>query len=480
MRNGRREERGVSEAGELSEAAAVSGEPILRSRVLLADRDRREAEGIRRALETSRYEVIHSESMEGAHNVLAQSAVPALICETRSAGIDGLRLLQAALERDPESCVILIADANTVGAATRGVLEGAADYQVRPVNLDKIRAVLRRNERLRGLVAEVLELNRRLDAKYGLGDIVGSSPALSAVVQRLLQVAPTDATVLITGETGSGKELIGTAIHQNSSRRKAALIKLHCGDLTEGLVESELFGHVKGAFTGAVADRKGRFELADKGTLFLDEVGELSPATQVKLLRVLQDGEIVRVGAERSIKVDVRLIAATNRDLRLLVERGEFREDLFYRLNVVSIQIPPLRQRPQDIPLLADHFLREAATAYRRRISGITRRALHRMVRYPWPGNVRELKNVMISMTVKGTDGQPLDVEDLPAPIRAMPEEGLDILVPVGVTWAEAERRIIEATLKSVDYDLDAAARTLDVSKRTLYRRLREYRSARR
>jgi two-component system response regulator HydG len=319
------------------------------------------------------------------------------------------------------------------------------------------------------------ELNRRLDRKFGLQNIIGTSAAINTVVNKALQVAPTDATVLITGETGSGKELIATAIHQNSARRNGPLIKLHCGDLTEGLVESELFGHEKGAFTGALTSRKGRFELADGGSLFLDEVAELTAGTQVKLLRVLQEGEFFAVGGDRPIKVDVRLIAASSRPLSRLVAEGRFREDLYYRLVVVSVDMPALRHRPQDIPLLADHFLKEAAAAQGKQIPGISPRVLHRLARHSWPGNVRELKNVITAMTVNVEAGRPLDVADLPPELQALPDEGGSLLIPIGTSWAEAERRLLEATLKSMDFDVWKTANVLGISPRTVYRRLSDY-----
>lgn len=445
-------------------------------RVLLLDRDIAEAGRVARFLEGEGFEVVPARTSEQAFNVLDDQAVDAIVAEVRGATADGIRLMHVARRRDPEVCVILIAEPSEVGMATQAMMEGAYDYQTRPLNMEKILAVLRRSRRVRELVAEVSELNRRLDRKYGLRGIIGNSAPISAVITRILQVAPTEATVLITGETGTGKELVGTAIHQNSARRGGPLIKLHCADLSEGLVESELFGHEAGAFTGAAGSRKGRFELADGGTLLLDEVSELTPGTQAKLLRVLQEREFVRVGGDRPVRVDVRLVAATNQDLKLLVQERRFREDLYYRLNVVAIEMPALRHRPQDIPLLADQFLREAVSAYGRQVTGFTTRALNRLWRYAWPGNVRELKNVVTGMVINARDGRSLDVEDLPLALRSLPDEGKTLQIPIGMTWAEVERRIIEATLKSVDLDVRAAAKALGLSVRTLYRRMNQYR----
>jgi DNA-binding NtrC family response regulator len=449
-----------------------------RPRVLLVDRDTSEAGRVSRFLEGEGFEVAWARTGEQAFNVLDDLAVDAIVTELQSAVVDGMRLMHIALRRDPEACLVLIAEPGSVAVATQAMLEGAYDYQVRPLNLEKILAVLNRARRVRELVEQVNELNRRLDKKYGLRGIIGNSAAISAVLARTLQVAPNDVTVLITGETGTGKELVGTALHQNSPRRNGPLIKLHCGDLSEGLIESELFGHEKGAFTGAVSARKGRFELADGGTLFLDEVSELAPGTQVKLLRVLQDGEFMRVGGDRPVRVDVRLVAATNQDLKARVKDGRFRQDLYYRLNVVSIEMPALRHRPQDIPLLADQFLREAATAYGHRVAGFTPKALGRMWRYPWPGNVRELKNVVTGMVITGVDGRFLDVEDLPMALRQVPEESRGLSIQVGSSWADAERRLIEATVQSMAGDVRECSRVLGISPRTLYRRLAQYKSA--
>ncbi len=453
----------------------MTPEPHLKPRILLVDHDATEAGRISRFLQGEGCEVVSARTGEEAFNVLDDQGIDAIVTEAASSGIDGLRLMQVARRRDPETCVVLISDPDTVGIASRAVLDGAYDYQMRPLNLEKILAAVRRGQKVRGLVAEINDLRRRLDKKYGLQNIIGNSPAMAAVLARILQAAPTDATVLITGETGTGKELVGTALHQNSPRRNGPMIKLHCGDLSEGLVESELFGHEQGAFTGAIASRQGRFEAADGGTLFLDEVGELSASTQVKLLRVLQEREFTRVGGERPIRVDVRLIAATNHDLRGMVAGGLFREDLFYRLNVVSIEMPALRHRPQDIRPLAEHLLHEVAEAYGRRTSGFTSRAMSRMLRYRWPGNVRELKNVVTGMIINADGDRPLDVEDLPPALQEIPDEEGSLSIPLGTPLEEVERRLIESTLRASDFDLGRTAEVLGISLRTLYRRIADY-----
>jgi DNA-binding NtrC family response regulator len=448
----------------------------MRPRFLLALRRGEEAARVARFLEGEGYEVLRASTGEQAYNILEGAAVDGLLADVRAPGLDGLRLMSVARQHDPEVCVVLAAGPDESALEARALLDGADDFQGRPLAPERVLAALRRTRRKRELIAEVNGLQRRLDEKYGLRNIIGTSPAISRVLDRIRQVGPTEATVLITGETGSGKELVAAALHQSSTRRNGPLVKLHCGDLAVGLVESELFGHEKGAFTGAVAARRGRFELADGGTLFLDEVGELAPGTQVRLLRVLQDREVMRVGGEQSIRVDTRVLAATNRDLKQLVADGLFREDLYYRLNVVAIDMPALRHRVQDIPPLAEHFLREAAAVAGKKSPGISPAVLHRLGRYGWPGNVRELKNVMTNMAISAEAGHPLEVADLPPFLQALPEEGKTLLIPLGMPLAEVERRLIEATLREHDGDLHGTARALGVSLRTLYRRIGEYR----
>jgi len=427
-------------------------------------------------LESEGFEVTVVADDVRAYNALDEGSWDALVTETRSARIDGIRLLQVARRTNPDLCAVLIAEQDQIDVATHALFEGAHDHQTRPLNLDKLIAVLRRAEETARLRGRIQELNRRLDRKYGLHNIVGNSAAIAAILAKVPQIGASDATVLILGETGSGKELLATALHQNSKRRNAPLIKLHCGDLSEGLIESELFGHEKGAFTGAVQSRAGRFEMADGGTLFLDELGDLSLSTQAKLLRFIQERELTRLGAERPIRVDVRLIVSTQRDLRAEIEAGRFREDLFYRINVVTLELPPLRQRRQDIPVLVDHFLREAASSAGTPVATATPAVMSRLLRYSWPGNVRELKNTITGMVLSADPDAPLEVGDLPPQLQELPDPSEGIWIPLGTSAEEAERRVIEATFKSVDGDMFRAAQVLGVSLRTLYRRLNIYR----
>jgi transcriptional regulator with PAS, ATPase and Fis domain len=317
-------------------------------------------------------------------------------------------------------------------------------------------------------------MEAQLDERFGFERLTGSSPAILGVMEQVRHIASTRATVLIEGETGTGKGLVAQSIHRNSPRKSERFVWVNCGALAEGVIESELFGHERGAFTGANALRRGRFELADGGTLFLDEIAETSPAVQVKLLRVLQDRSFERVGGTDTIKTDVRLIAATNRELAAEVKAGRFREDLYYRLSVVRIQMPPLRERPEDIPLLAEVILREFNREHGRRVTGITRGVLDRLMRYPWPGNVRELRNTIEGMVVFAQGRRPLDLSDLPDALREVESAGEKLELRVGMTVDEAERQLIAATLRHCGNDKPRAAAMLGIGLRTLYRKLKQ------
>jgi transcriptional regulator with PAS, ATPase and Fis domain len=321
----------------------------------------------------------------------------------------------------------------------------------------------------------VSDLQARLDHRYGIEYLTGMSPQMVTIYDRIRQLAGARTTILITGETGTGKELVAKAIHYLSPRRNEPFVALNCSALAEGVVESELFGHEKGAFTGAVSARRGRFEIADGGTLFLDEISEVSPAIQVKLLRVIQEREIERVGGNQPLKVDVRLICATNRNLEEQVAAGAFRQDLFYRLNVAEIHLPPLRERKSDIPLLVDEFIQEFNEENQRRVKGISRGAMELLMQYDWPGNVRELRNLIEGMVVFGREGEPLDVGDLPNHIRAQAHPSRDLHLRLGMTMEEIEKRAIEETLKATGYDKQRTAQILGIGLRSLYRKVKQY-----
>jgi len=444
--------------------------------VLLVDRDPALARAIVAYLEARSYSVIWVDDGEKAYNRLDTQPTDALITDLNAPRIEGMRLMAVAKDRNPDIVVVLIAEEPDVERAVEAMRQGAYDFQTKPLNFGKLDAVLQRGIGQQQLLLEQHELKRRLDERYGLGNLVGQSRLMIKVYNAVRQCAPTKATVLIQGETGTGKDLIAQAIHNNSPRRDAPFVKLNCASIPEALVESELFGHVAGAFTGAVRSRQGRFELADNGTLFLDEVGELTPALQAKLLRVLESQQFERLGDSRTMSVDVRLIAATNRPLDQLVARGDFRSDLYYRLRVVTIDVPALRNRREDIPLLVRHFLDQANESHNKTITGISRNAMDLLMRYDWPGNVRELRNIIEGMVVMARTDTMLDVSDVPSHLRShtTPEVG-EMRIPTGTAMREVERIVIEETMKACGFNKESCAKTLGIGLRTLYRKIKEY-----
>jgi DNA-binding NtrC family response regulator len=409
---------------------------------------------------------------------LEEFAPGLLLTDLKMPGMDGIELMKKAQAQDPDCVVVVMTAYGAVDTAVQAMREGAADYITKPVNMEELSLVLRRELERRRLRAEAGQLRERLHQRHTISNIVGTSPPMQRVFDALLQVAPSRASVLITGESGTGKELIAAAIHEHSPRAAGPFVKLHCASLAETLLESELFGHEKGSFTGAVARRDGRFQQADKGTLFLDEIGEISPATQVKLLRFLQEHEFERVGGNQTIKVDVRIIAATNRDLLARVREGKFREDLYYRLNVVSIEMPALRDRPSDIPLLAAHFLAHYSKENGKNISGFSDSALERLARYAWPGNVRELENAMERAVVvcRGAEIRP---EDLSPAIQAARDARDGTPAIPGATLAEIERHAILKTLEQTGGSTSQAAEILGISPRKIQYKLHEYQAGR-
>ncbi len=397
-----------------------------------------------------------------------------ILTDLRMPGLDGIELVRRARARDPECAAVVMTAYGAVESAVEAMREGASDYLGKPINFEELLIVLGRALERRRLRLETRNLRARLEEKHRIDNIVGVSPPMQAVFDTVLQVAPSRATVLVTGESGTGKELVAAALHQHSPRAAGPFVKLHCAALAESLLESELFGHERGSFTGAVARRDGRFQQADGGTLFLDEIGEISPSTQVKLLRFLQDHEIERVGGNQTLKLDVRVVAATNRDLTAQVRAGKFREDLYYRLNVVTIEVPSLRQRPSDIPLLAAHFLGRFARGEGKSIRGFTDEALERLVRHPWPGNVRELENVVERAVVVAV-GDTIRAEDLPAGIGLTSGKNGGMPVIPGASLAELERWAILRTLEHTGGSTSRAAEILGISTRTIQYRLHDY-----
>ncbi len=452
----------------------MSSSAVDAPRVLLVNPDTEEGRYLYLVLGDRGFEVLWAHDGESAFDVLDREPVAAVVSELQAPRIDGLRILEVARARNPAVSAIFLTASPSLERTTEAMRAGAYDVQTRPANVDKLLAVLDRGISHERLIHTVSDLQSRLDAKYGFAGLTGRSAQMVAVYERIRQLAPTRATVLLVGETGTGKELVAQAIHQNSPRKDAPFVKLHCAALAEGVIESELFGHERGAFTGAVSARKGRFEIADGGTLLLDEISEITPAIQTKLLRVLQEHEFERVGSNRPVRVDVRLIAATNRDLADMVALGAFREDLFYRLNVVRVDLPPLRERREDVPLLVDAFVRDANAEHEKQVRGLTRAAMDALMAHSWPGNVRELRNCIEGMVVLAGARRTLDVGDLPLALRHAREPG-SFNVRIGTSLSEIERTAIVETLVACGQDKRRAAHTLGIGLSTLYRKLHEY-----
>lgn len=449
--------------------------------VLIAEDDKNTREGLARALGGD-YKVLLAESGERALAIMDAAPVDILMSDIRMPGMDGMTLLSRAMARTPQPVCIMLTAYGSVEMAVEAMKRGAYDFLTKPVNLDHLDLLLQRALRSRQVETENATLREELNRHYGLENILGQSPRMQEVFDVVKQAAPSAASILLSGESGTGKELVAHAIHRLSPRAKGPFIAVHCASLSANLLESELFGHEKGAFTGAAERRRGRFELADGGTLFLDEISEIEPAIQVKLLRVLEERTFERVGGNETLEVDIRLIAATNRDLKAMVEQGKFRQDLFFRLDVVSITLPPLRDREEDVVLLCHHFLKEFTQKNNKAISEFTPDALQILSAYAWPGNVRELRNVIERMVVLSR-GPKLTARDLPASLRQAvqqdPTQGA-WRGTGGLTGADslesAERNLIQAALKRRQGNRTQAAAQLGISRRTLQRKLKQYR----
>jgi DNA-binding NtrC family response regulator len=441
--------------------------------LLIVDDERNTREGLERALK-DRYEVSLAEDFSKATQILESTPVDVLLTDLRMPGEDGMKLLRRAQSlSEPPVCIMMTAY-GSIDNAVQAMQAGAYHYITKPVNLDELELVLQRALASRQLQAENVNLRAQLDQKFGMENLIGQSLPMQQVFDVVQQVAPSRATVLITGETGTGKELVAHAIHNLSPRKNGPFIAVHAAALTSSLLESELFGHEKGAFTGAVERRIGRFELADGGTIFLDEIGEIEPAMQVKILRVLEERAFERVGGQKTVNVDVRLVAATNKDLRKLVSEGKFRDDLFYRLSVVTVNLPPLRERREDIPLLVATFLAEFSRENNKHVAELTPEAVNVLMAYDWPGNVRELRNAVEQMVVLARTER-LTVRDIPALIRGSADLTKIAVVRQGMTVEEAERQLIIQALKEMNGNRTQAAAKIGMSRRTLHRKLKKY-----
>ena len=427
------------------------------------------------------YEVLTAPSAIEALKISAAADLDLVLTDMKMPKMTGIELLDKLQQLQPDLPVIIMTAFGTVEKAVSAMKKGAFDYILKPFKNDEILVTIAKALKHRHLILTNRLLNQELEKKYGFPNIVGESRVMEDILALVKRVAASRATVLITGESGTGKELIARAIHQCSNRAAKSCISVNCGALTETLLESELFGHERGAFTDAVAMRKGRFELADGGTLFLDEVAEMSQSLQVKLLRVLQEMEFERVGGARTIKVDVRVVAATNRDLKEEVEAGRFREDLFYRLNVVHLHLPPLRERQEDIPLLAAHFIKKYVQENLRDKTRITPEALQVLIHYAWPGNVRELENVMERAVILCSNNT-ISPQDLPAELAPAPAESrldVDRFIPLNTPLPEAldsiEEQMIRRALEKSGQVQVRAAELLGITKSLLQYKLKKY-----
>ena len=466
----------------VDDSAAEPSPPLVS--VLVVDNDLAHARTMAEVLERLGYRcVVAGGGREGAERI-ANEVFDVVVTDLMMNDIGGLDILAAAKQASPETQVIVVTGHGTIPSAVAAMQQGAYSYLQKPLDLAQLRSAVEKAAEGVLLKRENLELNRRLDEKFGFEGVIGSSPLMLGVVDRLKRIAPTDATVLIQGETGTGKELVAQAIHQNSPRKPKPFVALNCAALSENILESELFGHIRGAFTDASSDRVGKFEYANGGTLFLDEVGDMPMATQIKLLRVLESSEITRVGSNTPVKVNVRILSATNRNLEEAIAAGSFRSDLYHRLKVITIAIPTLKERAADIPLLIEHFLKQFAKRHNKKIRGVSPAARMRLVSYGWPGNVRQLRNVIESMVVVDIDGT-LDIDDLPLELE--PEAAAAERVPdlvdmhaglatlVGKSLEEIERIFIGETLKLTGGNREQAADMLGIGERTLYRKIKEF-----
>ena len=445
--------------------------------ILIADDEKNILSGLQLAFEDEGYQVITASDGQEAWDKIQHSLVDMVITDLRMPKVDGYELLKRISSSYPTLPVVVLTGHGTIETAVETMRDGAVDFLTKPVDIDKLLLVVKKsiaNSSLQEQNRKLREEIEKLKKQQGYSRIIGKSGKVSQMMQVIEQVASSRANVLITGESGTGKELVADALEELSPRKGKPFIKVHCASLSSTLLESELFGHEKGAFTGAVAQKKGRFELADTGTLFLDEIGEIDMATQVKLLRVLQERQFERVGGEKTITVDVRVIAATNRDLEEEVRKGTFRQDLYYRLNVVHVEVPPLRERKEDIDLLAASFLDTFNQEDGKRIEGFTPAARKAMFSYSWPGNIRELRNA-VEASVVLAKGRMIDVDDLPPQIReGKGESSISLSLPI--TMDEAEKAVILATIGYAKGNKTKAAEILGIGRKTLHRKIDEYR----
>ncbi len=452
----------------------MSRKPGEKASILIVDDERNTREVLGKFLRPQ-YEVTLAEDGEIGLNLLKRGSYDLVLTDIRMPGANGMSVLEATLKLAPPPPCILFTAYGSIETAVDAMKAGAFDFVTKPVNFDQLEILIERALESRRLKQENIELKKRLDSRFGVESIVGNSAAIQSVIETVRQVAPSRSTILVTGESGTGKELVAQSIHQLSGRT-GRFVPVHCAALTETLLESELFGHEKGAFTGATEQRKGRFEMAEGGTLFLDEIGEIPPAVQVKLLRVLEARAFERVGGVETIVCDARVVAATNRDLKAMVEEGAFREDLYYRLDVLTIRLPALRERQDDIPLLVKRFVDQFAKENAKEIDGVSDEAMAALCAYEWPGNIRELRNCVERMVVLCRE-KVLQIEAVPVNIREKLTPGVSrkLLAPSSCDLERNEKALIVRALNEAGGNRSKAALKLGISRRTLHRKLNAY-----
>ena len=457
--------------GSGTDADSGSPGPEHDATILVVDDEPELSRALSKLLSRNGYHVLTAGNGEEGLAILRREEIHLVLSDLQMPKMGGLELLKAAQVVAPNTEFVIITGHGTIETAVDAMRTGAYDFIEKPFSITTTLKVVRKALEKQHLIAENRDLRKRLEEIQGVNEIIGNSEPMRQAIDTARQVAPSSATILLTGESGTGKEVFASAIHGWSDRPKQTMVRVSCAALPENLLEAELFGYEKGAFTGAVARRKGRFEAANHGTLFLDEVGEMSLTTQVKLLRVLQENVIERLGGNEPVHVDVRIIAATNSDLLTMVAEGRFREDLFYRLNVINLELPSLRSRGEDVVLLSNFFLQKYNEKNGKQLAGFTPAALEVMARYSWPGNVRDLENAIERAVVLSKDSV-VDVDVLPNSVVMGRQRSDTVNIPVGTTLRDAEMELIQATLDSTGGDKETAANILGIASRTIYRKM--------
>lgn len=448
----------------------------MKTKILVVDDEPSHRQMLDAVLSAEGYEVYQADDGRKAINMVEERFYDLILMDNRMSEVGGIEALKRIKEISPGIPVIIMTAYASVSTAVDALKSGAYDYLTKPLDIEELKILVDKALHYRQLEQENIYLKERVGDRFDFSNIIGQSVAMHDLFETIALVAPSEATVLIVGESGTGKELIANAIHQNSNRKERPFIKVNCAALPETLLESELFGHEKGAFTGAIARKQGRFQLAHTGSIFLDEIGEMTPTTQTKILRVLQEREFEPLGSTQTVKVDTRVITATNKNLEEEIQQSRFREDLYYRLNVVTLEVPPLRERREDISLLADFFLKQYAEKNRRLIKGFTPRAMDLLIRHTWPGNVRELENV-VERAVIMTRSDMISQAELPDGVRGLDaeEDKVEIDLTPGRSLKEVEREMIIRTLDETGGNRTRAAEMLGISRRTLQLKLKEY-----